>query len=510
MCENAGMGINVVSPDVTTTATEQLRAEIRSVSEILGTMALNIPSYQRPYTWGIRNVDQLVSDIRRFMRAGHYRIGTFILHPLSSEQTSESVSTAGSIMDIVDGQQRFLTFALIIHALSERSDRIDEDLLAELHLGIDRITIPVRRDGRSERNLRENFVHLKRVISRWNPEELKKFTEFFLKQCSVVVLVVRDLDSAFQMFDSQNTRGRELFPTDLLKAYHLREFGRTNSSRESMLDTVREWEAVPPEEINHVIAGVLFPIKQWTANSSVPRKGFTSDHIGHFKGVREGATGNGQFRWAHPVLMAKTTADRFRQENATLLRHGVVEELEFPFQLTSPIIDGEMFFRMVHHYVGETRRAGVRWAQDEVSSENPSKHDPQLDSVFEILGEQSTGTGNRYVRELFDCLLIAYLDRFGWYEVKTAAIALAQYAYLIRVHLQRVQISSVDLHARNVHHRVDDDDGNLFASIARALDPEVILSRPKPRLAEDVTVPQTLVNLYSAVIDVPDEEEHSS
>lgn len=500
------METSEVSPDATATITEQLTAEIKSVGEILGAASLNIPSYQRPYTWGIRNVDQLVSDIRRFMRAGHYRIGTFILNPQLSEHPSGRICAAESTMDIVDGQQRFLTFALINHALSEHSATIDEDLLAELHLGIDRISIPVRKDGRSERNLRENFVHLKRVISRWSPEELKRFTEFFLKQCSVVVLIVRDLDSAFQMFDSQNTRGRELFPTDLLKAYHLREFGRTNSSRESMLDTVSAWEAVPPEEINHVIAGVLFPIKQWTANSSVPRQGFTSEHIGHFKGIREGATGNGQFRWAHPVLMAKATADRFLQENSTLLRHGVVNELEFPFQLTSPIIDGEMFFRMVHHYVGETRRAGVQWAQDEVSTDSPLRGDSQLDSVFEILGEQSTGTGNRYVRELFDCLLIAYLDRFGWYEVESAAIALAQYAYLIRVHLQRVQISSVDLHARNVHHRVDDDDGNLFASIARALDPEIILSRPEPRLAEEITVPQTLLSLYPAAIDAQGKE----
>ncbi len=106
-----------------------------------------------------------------------------------------------------------------------------------------------------------------------------------------MVLVVRDLESAFQMFDSQNTRGRALFPTDLLKTYHLRELSWTDPSHESMLATVRSWEAVPPEEINHVIAGVLFPIKQWLANCSLPRKGFTSDHVDLFKGIREGVAG---------------------------------------------------------------------------------------------------------------------------------------------------------------------------------------------------------------------------
>ncbi|WP_313362269.1 hypothetical protein [Kocuria sp.] len=134
-------------------------------------------------------------------------------------------------------------------------------------------------------------AHLQQLISRWSAEELKLFTEFFLRECSVVVLVVRDLESAFQMFDSQNTRGRALFPTDLLKTYHLRELSWTDPSHESMLATVRSWEAVPPEEINHVIAGVLFPIKQWLANCSLPRKGFTSDHVDLFKGIREGVAG---------------------------------------------------------------------------------------------------------------------------------------------------------------------------------------------------------------------------
>ncbi|RKW99274.1 hypothetical protein D9C01_13160 [Corynebacterium diphtheriae] len=44
---------------------------------------------------------------------------------------------------------------------------------------------------------------------------------YFLDHCTLVRLVVNDLDAAFQMFDSQNTRGRALLPTDLLKAYHL-------------------------------------------------------------------------------------------------------------------------------------------------------------------------------------------------------------------------------------------------------------------------------------------------
>lgn len=500
----------VLSSDAPTAA-RQLAAEVRSVKDVLSKMRLDIPSYQRPYTWTVKNVAQLVSDIRRFRTAGHYRIGTIILNPSASEGPDDASSLfADPPLDIVDGQQRYLSFALIIHALTTRLEEIDADLSEELRHCIRHITIPVRRDGRSEQNLRENYAHLKQLICRWSVDELRLFTEFFLRECSVVVLIVRDLDSAFQMFDSQNTRGRALFPTDLLKAYHLRELSRTDPSRESMLATVRGWEAVPPEEINHVIAGVLFPIKQWSANRSMPRKGFTSDHVDLFKGIREGSAGNGRFRWAHLVLLAKATTDRFQQENTTLLRHGVVEELEFPFQITHPIIDGEMFFRMVHHYVREARRAGVQWSQEEPSPESRALRDSRLDQILGILDIQPTGTGYRYVRELFDCLLIAYLDRFGWHEVRPAAFVLAQHAYLLRVHLRRVQVSSVNLHARFGHDRVPGADENLFAEMALAQNPEVILSRPSPRLTESAEVPATLNGLYPSVSGQSAGEESES
>lgn len=492
--------------------TAQLTATVRSVGDILGKMTLDIPSYQRPYTWTVKNVDQLVSDIRRFRTAGHYRIGTFILNPSVPDTVDEaSNANRASTLDIVDGQQRYLSFALIIHALAASPVEVDRDLAAELHDSVQRITIPVRDDGRSEKNLRQNYAHLKQVISRWDRDDLTQFTEFFLKECSVVVLEVRDLDSAFQMFDSQNTRGRALYPTDLLKAYHLREFSRTAPSSESILAIVRGWEAVPPEEINHVIAGVLFPIKQWSANRSVPRTGFTAEHVDLFKGIREGVSGNGHFRWAQPILLAKATTDRFEQDNTTLLRHGIVEDLEFPFQLTQPIIDGEMFFRMVHHYVRESRRAGLQWAQGEPSPQSRDKIlDPRLRPVMAILDKQASGTGDRYVRELFDCLLIAYLDRFGWHDVDSAAMVLARHTYLLRVHLQRVQVRSVNKHALFVHDRVQPANENLFAEIAQARSPDVVLSRVAPEFAAGPEIREPLAALYKSPVKPAEQEEQIS
>lgn len=474
------------------TGHRQLTAHVESVGEILRDRKLDIPAYQRPYTWSRKNVTQLVDDIRRFSSAGQYRIGTFILNrPNHGEASNRSVDDHPEErhhrLDIVDGQQRYLTFALISVALLTRSSELDAHLAEELEAAVDRVTLPHRRDDRSSKNLRANYAHLERIVSRWDTVALNDFAEFFLKECTVVVLDVRDLDAAFQMFDSQNTRGKPLFPTDLLKAYHLREFSRMDPNRESVLETVREWEEVPPEEINQLISGVLFPIKQWSDNRPLPHGGFTSHHVDLFKGIREDTHGNGQFRWAHPVLLAKSSVDRFRSENRTLLNHGVIEELEFPFQITQPVIDGAMFFRMVRHYVGQTRRAGINRGTTPRTSDNDDRrdqHDPRLSHIHKILNAMPPGTGNRYVRELFDCLLIAYLDRFGWHEVDHAALRLARYAYLLRVHLQRVQVGSVDIHARRGHDRVRSatsealPDMNVFAEISRSFDPRFLLDLP--------------------------------
>ncbi|SLM92554.1 RloF [Brevibacterium yomogidense] len=483
----------------------QLTASVESVKDILATLRPNIPSYQRPYAWTAKNVTELVDDIRRFRPSGRYRIGTFILNH-SAEDDSDHCSRRPR-PNIVDGQQRYLSFALIAHALLSRASDLTDRFIEDLSTAVDGISIPRRRDDRTGHNLRANHDHLRTIVSRWSPDELNDFTEFFLNDCDVVVLRVRDLDAAFQMFDSQNTRGRPLFPTDLLKAHHLREFSRTDPSRGSVLEAVREWEQVPPAEINHVIAAVLFPIKQWTVNRPMPRDGFSPHDVDLFKGIREDAQGNGRYRWAHPVLLAKAAVDRFHSDNSTLLRHGVVDALDFPFQITQPVIDGEMFFRMVSHYVSEARRAGIAGDASSPGAEAGDDRDPRLAEVHEMLDAMPPGTGYRYVRELFDCLLMAYLDRFGWYDVEHAALFLARYAYLLRVHLQRVYPASVDIHARRGHDRIPDADGNLFADIVHALDPRSILDRPLPSVDEAGSEP--LRRLYGLILDTAERDEET-
>lgn len=480
-------------------ARRQLDPSVATIKEVLGQLQLAIPAYQRPYTWSVKNVTQLLDDIDHFQSTGNhetgpveYRIGTFILHRAQDQR-------ADLAWDVVDGQQRYLSFALIAHALLALRDRAEIPSLREVEARLRNLTIPRRRDQRSESSLRTNALHLKQRLAAWQPEKLRDFADFFFNHCTVVILHVHDLDAAFQMFDSQNTRGRPLFPTDLLKAYHLRELNQVAQSREQIKRIVTRWESVSPEEINHVIAAVLFRIKMWSVNRRVPDRGFATGHVDLFKGIREDARGNGGYRWAHAVLLAKTAVDRFRQDNGTILRHGVIDELTFPFQITQPVINGEMFFQMVDHYVHQSRQAGIHTGNDS-SRPDDAPADERLKGVLKILNTLPKGTGYRYVRELFDSLLIAYVDRFGWHDVEEAALILARYAYLLRARLERVQVRSVDMHARGEHPRIVEATGaatNPFAEIAQALHPHAALDRIATHPPETDRIPEPLRALYS-------------
>lgn len=85
-------------------------AEIKSINKLLS-MNLDIPNYQRPYKWDIKNIDDLLIDITNAIRDADryrdefkYRLGTIILHKKQD-----------NVYDVVDGQQRVISLALLKH-----------------------------------------------------------------------------------------------------------------------------------------------------------------------------------------------------------------------------------------------------------------------------------------------------------------------------------------------------------------------------------------------------------
>ena len=75
-------------------------------------VTLTVPEYQRPYKWTARNAIQLLDDIIDAKNNDKevYRVGTLILHKDKDNEGNERYN-------IVDGQQRTITFSLLLYAL---------------------------------------------------------------------------------------------------------------------------------------------------------------------------------------------------------------------------------------------------------------------------------------------------------------------------------------------------------------------------------------------------------
>lgn len=85
---------------------------------------LSIPEYQRPYKWTARNSIQLLDDIIEAKNNNKevYRVGTLILHKDKDKKGQDRYN-------IVDGQQRTITFSLLLYALYELEKPKDRRLI---------------------------------------------------------------------------------------------------------------------------------------------------------------------------------------------------------------------------------------------------------------------------------------------------------------------------------------------------------------------------------------------
>ncbi len=172
-----------------------------SVKELLS-LNLRIPNYQRPYKWTLKNISELLNDFDEALLKSKtisdykYRVGTVLLHKNES------------YFDIVDGQQRTISLALLMHYLN---DNIVIPLLGSTDYDY---------DDESQFNIYRNYSLIKdRLGSSFREDNQLKASWVSLLENNIelVKIEVNDLTESFQLFDSQNFRGKELYPHDLLK-----------------------------------------------------------------------------------------------------------------------------------------------------------------------------------------------------------------------------------------------------------------------------------------------------
>ncbi len=188
----------------------------------------------------------------------------------------------GEAKNIVDGQQRTISLLLAARALIQRNkeEKLERKDLQERLLKLEQAMVNPRFTSEIwQKNIHSNYLEVARIVSRADFTEAH--IDFFLNKCQVVAVALNDVSEAFQFFDSQNARGRDLEPHDLLKAYHLREF----SPRDEQLKaaTVARWESSDTKELATLFSQYLYRIRNWS--KGVSARYFSKGDSDLFKGV---------------------------------------------------------------------------------------------------------------------------------------------------------------------------------------------------------------------------------
>ncbi|MGP1627606.1 MAG: DUF262 domain-containing protein [Aggregatibacter segnis] len=377
------------------------KAKILKIKDVFD-LKLSIPDYQRPYKWTVKNVQQLVDDLLAHFRDSKvYRIGTIVLYK------------NGGKSEIVDGQQRLTTLSLLLHKLGRKDILFLQEKLSH---------------SISKFNIMENY----KFINGYNFPS--GFEEYILKTCEMVRIELDDLDEAFQFFDSQNARGKPLESYDLLKAYHLREM--RNKPDQIIHQCVECWErAAMSDDINNlnkIINSILFRLRRWHYQEHA--EVFSANELDTFKGVSE----NVEYPYLNGVL-ATNAIQKMSAENPFLYRSISL------FQSNQILINGKYFFDYIQHYILIYEKL-FREKVGLLSLFNKINGVSLEGGLISFLDnyDYSYRVGDKYLRNLFECTLLFYFDKFGDNKFFDFVPKAFLWVYRLRFECQRISFKTVE------------------------------------------------------------------
>ena len=399
-----------------------IEATIKSTKQILE-QNLSIPFYQRPYRWTTGNVLQLLEDIRHSKAAGkmEYRIGSAIFYRSPNENQQ---------LEIVDGQQRLTTILLFTRVAGKGGKPAESTILYPTN---------------SVAAIRKNHQFIQDWITDTTTDNGASLADYMLENCKFMEIVVDDLSEAFQMFDTQNGRGKSLEAYNLLKAYHIRAMEQNTQAERIQCD--RDWEgatqydATPdiPNDPNVDILGQLFheqlfKSRLWCRNDVA--KDFTKDDIGEFKGFTIDKNHPIDFPFQNPFLLQYLTEKFYRNVlsgaigTKTRFESGETDKSNPFVNISQPIINGKAFFEYVGTYVELYKNLFIALGsyqlaefkkffylhcltynpQDSNGAWNKAKN---RTNAFADTDSHSRRTGDTDLREAYKSICFVLLDKFG-------------------------------------------------------------------------------------------------
>lgn len=242
-------------------AGRQIGFEQPGMAAVLRSNWLAVPLNQREYSWTEREVKALFQDINKAIsdESPDYFLGSVVTIP-----------RANDVLEVVDGQQRLATTAILLVAIRDYLKTKDEKLIVE---AIEGMLSAIDRKGRERKsrlslNVKDNLfyqgrilnsdasvkatatshrlledalgfakAHVTKILAGHDPKNhadvLNKWIDYLEQHAIVVLLKVPSEVNAYRMFETLNDRGLRTSQSDLVKNYLFGQAGdRINEAQQ--------------------------------------------------------------------------------------------------------------------------------------------------------------------------------------------------------------------------------------------------------------------------------------
>lgn len=231
-----------------------IKADYRSFRELLGSLAFDVPDFQREYAWTKENLEDMLDDAISSAESGHF-LGSVIVYTDNSDQPFPQQET---LVRIVDGQQRLTTLMIVLAAIrsmiSESKTKTIDKIDGYLNIYSDsEQENRLRSRLRTQENYFEDGIILRHhdqslAASSLNKDSIKRMDSAYENSISLirhrissndknisqedalssiltkilnvnfVIITLESLAEAYAIFQTVNARGVELATIDLVKS----------------------------------------------------------------------------------------------------------------------------------------------------------------------------------------------------------------------------------------------------------------------------------------------------
>lgn len=219
-----------------------------------------VPNYQRQYSWGENQWSDIWNDLINLKEGGDHFLGSIVV--ISSAYDPTKTNT----LQLVDGQQRLTTIAVLLCCVRERYSELGDEESAEIidnkflwEAGFDDTKPRIKLgdldqddfleilNGSPEKitrntQLKNAYSYFYEKIDGMTKSRIDEIRELLLNKMSIVMIRSRSESSAFRLFETLNDRGMDLSAIDLMKNHLLRVAHEDSST--SVNEIKEEWEQV--------------------------------------------------------------------------------------------------------------------------------------------------------------------------------------------------------------------------------------------------------------------------